>query len=851
MRAAVAVSCLCCFVIGVAAAQDAQAVVRQATHIPAEPLDQALRTLAQERGFHIVYLPGVVGPFRSPGATGMLSRDEALTQLLSGTGLLFHYLDEETVTVVRPGSAATDRSAGDQGSSTQDGTKEGKNGSSGSFRVAQVDQGPGAAPAPVDPSAHASPSGSGVAVEEVVVTAQKREQRLQDVPIPVTALDARTLADNSQLRVQDYFASVPGLNLQLNSSSGAPMLSIRGVTTGYRSNPTVAVTVDDVPVGSSTYIGGGALSPDIDPSDLAQIEVLRGPQGALYGASSLGGLIKYVTLNPSFAGVSGRVDAGVQDVYNGAEPGYSVRGAVNVPLSDALAARASAFTRLQPGYIDNVQTGQNGANWGNAYGGHLSALWQPASQFSIKVGALLQSTETRGADIVQTSVGLAGLQQSFLRGTGGYLDRLELYSLEIKAEFAGVTLAAISGYNHHTNDSSYDVTALYGPTANKLTGYSGVPYFNPLSTDKFTQEIRLSGSIGQRLDWLAGLFYTHEHSTYSTDLGVENPATGAGVAQLINYYDPTSYTEYAGFANLTYHFTDRLDLQVGGRESKIQQTNEVETTTGLLGASTTPAYDSSNTAFTYLVTPSFKPSVDSLLYLRFASGYRPGGPNANAAFLRVPSQYDPDSTRNYDLGYKADYLNHAVSVDAALYYIDWKDVQVTTTSPSGAGKYIANGGGARSRGLELSAELRPLKGLKIAPWVAFNDATLTKNLPPAGLPGDRLPFSSRWSGNFALDQELPLTGRIRATVGGVVSYFSDFMGDFGNTRVRQHYSGYARTDLHARFRFSDTWSMNLYANNVADRRAVLFGGSDFTLGAPNSYILIQPRTVGVSLTADF
>jgi len=794
--------------------------------LPAEPLSDSLRAVGKRWNTNILFSPQQVEGMTAPALIGAESLEKALDTLLVGTNLKYRFIDEHTVSLIlgTVSSAAPAKAA----------------------RLADASEEIGSST-----NAGAGADEKKAQLEEIVVTAQKRAERLEDVPIPVTALDARTLADNNQLRVQDFFSSVPGLNLQLSSSSGAPMLSIRGVTTGYRSNPTVSVTVDDVPIGSSTYIGGGALSPDIDPSDLAQIEVLRGPQGALYGASSLGGLIKYVTVNPSFTNVSGRVDAGVTDVYGGAQPGYSVRGAVNVPLSDTMAARASAFTRLNPGYIDNIQTGQNGVNWGNAYGGHLAALWQPSSQFSIKLGALLQNTETRGADIVQTGTGLADLQQNFLRGTGGYVDRLELYSLEIKAELGGVTLAAISGYNHHSNDSSYDVTALYGSLANRLTGYSGVPYFNPLQTDKFSQEIRLSGSMGQRLDWLAGLFYTHEHSTYATNLGVENPNTGATVGQLINYYDPTSYSEYAGFADLTYHFTDELDVQIGGRESKIKQTNEVETTTGLLGTSSTPAYNSSNTAFTYLITPRFKLSLDSMLYLRAASGYRPGGPNANAAFLKVPSQYDPDSTRNYDLGYKADYFDHAVSIDAALYYIDWKDVQVTTTSPSGAGKYITHGGGAKSKGAELSVELRPLEGLKIRPWVAFSDATLTKKLPPVGLAGDRLPFSSRWSGNFAIDQEFALTSRVRATVGGVVSYFSDFLGDFGSTRLRQHYSGYARTDLHTRFKFSDSWAMNLYANNVTNRRAILFGGSDFTLGAPNSYILIQPRTVGLSLTAEF
>src|SRR5262249_11729294 len=147
----------------------------------------------------------------------------------------------------------------------------------------------------------------GAQIEEIVVTAQKREERLQDVPVPVTSMSADALVEQNQLRLQDYYSKVPGLNLELDGTTGVPTVSIRGVTTGGQTNPTVGVTVDDVPYGSSTFIGGGFVSPDIDPSDLTRVEVLRGPQGTLYGVSSIGGLLKYVTLDPSTDGFTGLV----------------------------------------------------------------------------------------------------------------------------------------------------------------------------------------------------------------------------------------------------------------------------------------------------------------------------------------------------------------------------------------------------------------------------------------------------------------------------------------------------------------------------------------------------------------
>ena len=186
----------------------------------------------------------------------------------------------------------------------------------------------------------------------------------------LTALDAQTLVDNNQVRLQDYFATVPGLTLNAatNGNAGTQSFAIRGITTGA-SNPTVGVTIDDVPYGSSTQLANGELFvPDIDPSDLSQVEVLRGPQGTLYGASSIGGLIKFVTAVPSTDQVSGRVQVMGDDVLDGGA-GYAVRGDLNVPLSDTVAIRASGFARQDPGHIENVITRATERNEANVTGG--------------------------------------------------------------------------------------------------------------------------------------------------------------------------------------------------------------------------------------------------------------------------------------------------------------------------------------------------------------------------------------------------------------------------------------------------------------------------------------------------
>src|SRR5258708_31931615 len=180
-----------------------------------------------------------------------------------------------------------------------------------------------------------------------MVRGQEREGRIEDVAVPVTAISGDWLVSNNQVRLTDYYSKLPGVNLTVNPVVGQPDLRIRGLSTGAGA-AVVSYVVDEVPYGSAVPGGGLTTTPDFDPGDLARIEVLRGPQGTLYGASGVGGLLKFATIDPSTAGVNARVQVGGSIVSHGAV-GDSVRGAINVPLSNTFAVRVSGFTRQDPG----------------------------------------------------------------------------------------------------------------------------------------------------------------------------------------------------------------------------------------------------------------------------------------------------------------------------------------------------------------------------------------------------------------------------------------------------------------------------------------------------------------------
>ena len=688
----------------------------QAFDIRPQNLAAALSEFARQSHQQILFAPELVATKNSGGVRGTMAPLAALTILLKDTGLPFSNTPNGAILI---GSASNSNASEPVHQKADSPSQEERRDSSGKFRLAQVGEGgnPQAYPLSNNPASSDYESRKGE-LAEIIVTAQKRTERLQDVPVPVTSISAEKLVESNQFRLEDYYSSVPGLNLSTNGVGGAAVVAIRGVTTGGGSvvNPTVGILVDDVPFGSSTGLGGGNSYPDIDPSDLARVEVLRGPQGTLYGTSSLGGLIKFVTADPSTDGFSGRVASDVSTTYNADGPGYGGRAAVNVPISETLAVRASGYARRDSGYVDNPVYGLRGVNWDNAAGMLASALWSPSDVFSLKLGALLQNTTARGLAYVSIAPGLGDLQQNTLPGAGQVDRDYKVFSAVVRAKLGGVDLTSISGYAINSLFDTYDYTQVYGSFLTPYFGGAGTIQYEHNKTEKPTQEIRLSGHAGTLIDWLVGGVYTHENTSYIQDLESADSSTGAILGSAVQFNFPTLYTEYAAFTDLTVHFTDRFDVQIGGRESHItQRYNETDSGPAIPSFYGTPSpyifpqTDTSDNAFTYLLTPRFRLSSDLMLYARIASGYRAGGPNPSAAAFGLPLSFSPDKTKNYEIGVKASIPNFPLSVDASIYRIDWQDIQLTAATPNGLG-YISMAVVPRAKGSSLRSSQSPFMG---------------------------------------------------------------------------------------------------------------------------------------------
>lgn len=805
--------------------------------IESQPLETALLEFADQTGTQVAIAGESIARVTTKGVSGRMTPRLALARLIEDSNLEILPAGERSYSLVvtqapQDGSARNVAPAANTPPKPEDSSAKKKE-------------------RPRQPRASSRADGETDLMETVMVTAQKRQERLQDVPVPVAAINADTLAESNQVLLRDYYTKIPNLNLTPGTQS-SQILSIRGITTG-RGNPTVGVVVDDVPYGSSFGLGGGEVVPDIDPGDLARIEVLRGPQGTLYGPSSMGGLLKFVTVDPSTTEFSGRLQAGVSSVEESDDVGYNLRGSFNLPLGDSLAVRVSGFHRQDPGYIDNLQTGERDVNSAKANGGRLSLLWKPSSDTSLKLGALVQEIDGDGSS--DSHVGLGEFQQRTLINTGWYERKVRAFDITFATSLGAVDLTSVTGYNVNSYTSALDFSYGYAAVIGPMFGVTGAPIINNNETKKFTQELRLQVPISERVELLVGGFYTNEDSYLTQNVPAQNVTTGATVGRYLFIDVPTTYSDLAAFANLTFNFTDQFSVQVGGRQSWLRQRFEQTVVTALSAttervAVTAPIITEPD-VFTYLVTPQFRFTPDLMAYARFASGYRAGGTNAGDG---VPAQYEPDETKNYELGFKGDFFDGALAIDASVYYIDWESIQLAVRPQTF--QYTTNASSAEAKGIELSVQSRPFTGFSVSTSLVWNESELAEDFPLSaravayGLEGDRLPWNSRFSGSLSVQQEVDLSNDLSAYIGATGSYVGDREGVFrpATAPTREQFPSYTKVDLTLGIRMGG-WSANAYVNNVGDEKGVLWGG----IGAipPFGYYYTQPRTYGMSLTHQF
>jgi iron complex outermembrane recepter protein len=706
------------------------------------------------------------------------------------------------------------------------------------------------------------------ALVTIVVTAEKREEKIKDVPMSITALGGGSL-DNLQYRsFSDYAAMVPGLSIT-SSQPGYTNLTLRGQNAGGVGS-TVAVYLDESPFGSSSaLLNGSILSGDFDTWDLQRVEVLRGPQGTLYGANSEGGLLKFVTAPPVLGSFSGAAEVTGETVDHGGSGG-EFRAVLNLPLGDKMALRVGGFKQDVPGFITDPTRNQVDENDGHKYGGRVSLLAEPIDSLTIRLTASSQESKYNGTpqvdinnDTLRPSEG--DLQQErFVAQPSSF--QYKNYNATINWDAGLFSILSTTSYGILNSDAITDDTngaLAQGFTYEDLLTGAGLPNVgatldNLVDLKKFTQEVRVSSPTTNFIEWQVGAYFTREQGHLYQHLNPISLPSGAPLTSALGTLEfatlDSIYKETSGFGNVTIHIIPQFDIQAGGRYSKNEQV-ATESISGLLaGGGQEFSTPSSGHVWTYSVAPRWHIDADNMLYFRWATGYRPGGPNAlpPVAPPDVPREYGADKTNNLELGIKSTLLSGLLSIDAAVFHVDWTNIQLLEIVDGNG--INGNGGKAKSQGFEWTVGYVPVHGLTFQWTGAYTDAKLTTDAPAVnGVTGDPLPYAPKWGTSLDGEYTAPAFADYKYFVGATWNYVGARSTDFGSDETQTlqvrlpSYNNYG-----ARVGFdNDHWRWTLYAKNLSDSRGISNYGSSLAPNLNGVASIIQPRTIGVTLSTKF
>lgn len=694
----------------------------------------------------------------------------------------------------------------------------------------------------------------GAAGDEIVVTAQKRAENIIDVPASVAVVGEQAMESRNLVNLEDYVRALPGVTLN-SQAGGYSQLSIRGVSAGNSgTSATVATYFDNAPVGASLNQAFGAfLAPDLDPNDIASVEVLRGPQGTLYGANSLGGLLKYNLVKPDLNAVGGRVWLDINDVKNG-KVGYAARGRVSVPLVEGkVAALISASTREDPGFISDSAQGIDGIGKVNVSSGRVSLLGQASETLQIQLSAMVNDRKIRGTQLVPidpiTIQPVFGeLEQRFAPGTGNFDSRFYLYTANLDWALSDdITLVSTTSLNRMKVRNSADFEGFLPAGPGLATAIT-----NTIRQRKFAQEVTLNVQSGEMLDIRVGGYYTRERGYVLQQLPTFSRTTGQPVAgpDWLNATTRSTYEEIAAFGEVDIHLSPRFDVTAGLRYAHNRQV-VVQDYTGLFipGGALLQRDVTKDSVATFSVSPSYKFDNDMMLYARVASGYRPGGYNLLAA-PPFDTPFGADRTTNYELGLKGR-IGPITYFDFTIFQIDWNNIQLPLP---GAFQVITNVGSATSRGAELAVNLTPAQGLSLSGSLAYMDAEFDQAVTfgAAVAKGELLPYAPRWKGSVAINYEFDSGGNLTPFAGSALSFNSsqlaNVVGNLATPRVRL--PSFYSLDFTVGVRF-DRFSLQAFVKNATDKRgynsanAFLTGPLD-----PQAAGVQRPRTIGLSLIAN-
>lgn len=727
-----------------------------------------------------------------------------------------------------------------------------------------------------------SAADAGESQNDIVVTALKRETRLQDTAASITSLSDERLRQASLESANDLVRVVPSLTIT-DQGPGQRRVTLRGIRSA--GDAQVGIYYDEMalagPPGTTSDPGGSQS--DFKLFDLERVEVLRGPQGTLYGAGSVGGAIRLVTRKPSFE-LGGVVDASVTSTKSGGE-GYQLNAALTLPIvQDVLAVRGVYFRRQNDGWVNNPGLGLTGINAERSDGGRILVRFIPAPGLTIDGSAHFLFTEG-GASTWSPG---AGRYNAVNSSQVPYEDKQRLYNLSAKAELGFADFIATTSYQDRDTLVTRDPTPLFrsfkGSASTCSTHFTAavcatpagianfnayvdsltpVIYYQPQSVKDWTSEVRLQSSQPGWLQWTIGGFYEDRDAKVLSEARRTNASDGsqiAGAAPLLLRHVVDYLTQKAVFGEVSVSPVSQLTLTGGLRYYEYDKTVGGDTTVGLdiLRTATMPftVYKSHASGWLYKANVSWKPFRNLLVYGQVATGYRPGGVN-QVLGLAAALTYNPDKLTTYEGGIKSGFADGALVLNLSGYITDWTDMQVSINS--GSFLYLGNAGAARIKGIEAEAVVTPTKGLTFNLNAVFTSAKLTQDQVPDGVTplattaraGDRIPFIAPQTIGVAGAYDWAVgSGAWRGLVRGDLTYVGKSYADFRPNAIGYRRVGdYVLTNARIGAR-TDRYGIYLFVNNAFNTVARTAAGN--TLGGTTETVTtVPPRTIGLNLTGSF
>lgn len=821
---------LAAILCAIASASYAGPTTSWSVDVPEGDLAAALRTLARDTGAQFVYAMNQVQGVRTRGAHGKYTAAEAVSKLLEGTGLRV-MSDESGAMLILSGSADLDVQPAvplTRGENTES-----------RFRIAQ-----GASPNSRDRYPLNAATGTRaeqtdvkqvVKIPEITVSAQKRDERAFDVPISIVAMSADELEKRKATSIDELSSSIPGLFIDSNGGGFARAISLRGVSNNFGNSSLIGLYLDEASVASFP----APLQPDLRTYDLARVEVLRGPQGTLYGEGSVGGTIRFITRAPELDKVAAHADVSALFTQDGT-PGQHFEGILNAPVVDGkLGLRIAGAYEHDGGWIDGSTT--EDFNDQNLKDVRLKALWLPGPGFAVSATSVIHRNNA-GSNNGEDRNG--DYSQAFnLTTTPTVEDDYNLHNLTLTYDFSRIQVLSATSYIDQDRVARNTGRRFQATPPDVLPAFHVYTPQANTHNSVFTEELRVMSTDTSLLQWTVGAFYRDARfssDTLSVHFGLPGPPGTPLPPPIGPFEGENSSKSWAAFADIGIDITRKLTFGVGLRYFEDDQ----EFTSSFAGFATpiqTGTFDALNPRayMRYRVTPNVN------TYASAAKGFRSGGFNS----ATLPT-YDPENVWTYELGAKMYLLDGQLSAEAALFYTDYTDYQIVGVRLDHPefGNITSNAGSVAIKGVEWTFTWKPADE-----WIlSFNGNYIDSEFYEIAVAssyaiGDSLDFSSKYGGTASAQRDFTWWGR-----SGFVRVDYDRRGraTFRNRSIGPWY--FSESDivrlLNANFglQFTDTFSVGVFARNLLNDRGFVSPASIEGV-APRA----RPRTIGIEFGVSF